>query len=107
MSVCAPYPEPLSISPRCDLLLPGSHFEAGGVEYGEARGPAAAPSRRTHYYAAAFPHALQSAFALVPNRVGGRLVLEQPVELLGVPGGGEQRPHSERMEAGGEEGGAG
>ena len=66
MSVCAPYPEPLSISPRCDLLLPGSHFEAGGVEYGEARGPAAAPSRRTHCYAAAFPHALQSAFALEP-----------------------------------------
>ena len=69
LSVSTPYPEPLSISPRCDLLLPGSHFEAGGVEYGGARGPAAAPSRHTHYYAAAFPHALRSAFALEPNAV--------------------------------------
>ena len=36
---------------------------------GGARGPAAAPSHHTHYYAAAFSHALRSAFALEPNAV--------------------------------------
>ena len=67
VSVSTPYSVPLSISPRCVLLLPGRRFEAGGVRWcgreGQQQHRATTPTTTP----AAFPRPPRSAFALEPK----------------------------------------